>query len=438
MNASTEQPLENNDIISFGFNTASVYDINDKNAFIYRLVKESIETIDLSDDDDEGDRPAAAVAAAPPLPSATAAAQPNARIISIENKVIDIGSDSDSEYSGDECLQDIEEMDGSNSSSLSSVGESSDMFDDENSSSNLSMDSDDMYNQNVHEGNFVVTKTILNCETPTETISLDTSADESSNDGVNHDNNDATANIVTVDLEASQQNTALEQTPASTSTQVEEKEEEKEKEKSKDQDEETDAGEQKTNGENDILVVTSTAEVPTETVADDGIQAKDTETPKNDEQIDKNDTIKPTTTTTTNDDQNKLLAARLDVVKRRVAENIPKTMNMIKAQPLRKRRRTLTESEYIRHKEHKHQKVTDMKRLRKEKLADIAAKKSAAAAAAAVAAAGTEAAEGAAPGLDGAEISNERIPFVPKVKNVTVSRGEQLLTDMMAFNPSNI
>lgn len=33
----TEQPLGENDLISFGFNTAAVYDVNDKHAFIYRL-----------------------------------------------------------------------------------------------------------------------------------------------------------------------------------------------------------------------------------------------------------------------------------------------------------------------------------------------------------------------------------------------------------------
>lgn len=118
LNSSTEQALENNDIISFGFNTASVYDINDKNAFIYRLVKESIETIDLmlSDDDEEAEgddggdvpakadqeRPAAplepAAAALPPISqlkassssSSSSQQQPSAaqgKIISIENKV---------------------------------------------------------------------------------------------------------------------------------------------------------------------------------------------------------------------------------------------------------------------------------------------------------------------------------------------------------------
>lgn len=52
INEATENALEQDDIISFGFNTASVYDVNDKNAFIYRLVKENIEVIDLDDSDD--------------------------------------------------------------------------------------------------------------------------------------------------------------------------------------------------------------------------------------------------------------------------------------------------------------------------------------------------------------------------------------------------
>lgn len=88
--------MENNDIISFGFNTASVYDINDKNAFIYRLVRESIECIDLmlSDDEDEApakvnqERPAAApVATTPPQSSSTQPPATQGKIISIEDKV---------------------------------------------------------------------------------------------------------------------------------------------------------------------------------------------------------------------------------------------------------------------------------------------------------------------------------------------------------------
>lgn len=41
-NTAVDRQLEQNDVISFGFNTATVYDVNDRNAFIYRLVKEQV------------------------------------------------------------------------------------------------------------------------------------------------------------------------------------------------------------------------------------------------------------------------------------------------------------------------------------------------------------------------------------------------------------
>lgn len=97
----------------------------------------------------------------------------------------------------------------------------------------------------------------------------------------------------------------------------------------------------------------------------------------------------------------KKLAEQLDIVKRRVAAKLSRE-TMIKAQPLRKRNRTLIKS-------------------RKEELADMTKKKSKATVAAATAA--TEAATSDA---------NERTPVKPKVKNVVVSHGQLLLNDMLA------
>lgn len=322
--------------------------------------------------------------------------------------MIDIGSDSDSNYSGDECLKNIEEMD-EQSSSLSSIGSSLE----EDSTSNLSMDSDDDEDDDDDydegdESNFVVTKTLINCDTPTETISLDT--DESDSDS--HDN-DASATTVNVpnDLKSNDQGEVLESTATT----------------SKEKDAET------TNGE---VVVTSTseitstaAEVASASTAMDQDQAKNDSENKPSKASDKSanaTTVQPPKTTNAANDER--LAERLDIVKRRVAENIPRKINMTKAQPLRKRRRTLTESEYQSHKIYKANKqlTTEGKQLRKEKLADVERRRKEAEAAALAAAAAT------------ATDTSERIPFVPKVKNVSISRGEQLLTDLMALNPSNL
>lgn len=45
--------LQHNDLISFGFSTSKVYNIRDKNAFIYRVMKDDIETIDLNDSEED-------------------------------------------------------------------------------------------------------------------------------------------------------------------------------------------------------------------------------------------------------------------------------------------------------------------------------------------------------------------------------------------------
>lgn len=433
LNSSTEQPLENNDVISFGFNTACVYDINDKNAFIYRLVKECIETIDLMLSDDDDDQAAAAAqekpAPPPPLPLSSSSSSSKDKIISIENKVIDIDSDSNSEYSGDEYLQNIEEMN-EQSSSLSSVA-SSDMHDDGNSSSNNSsaLDSDDDYDDEM-----VVTKSLFTHDTPTETISLDSSGDEEASD------DDAAG---TAASKPSNQNKF--DSTASTSAQV--ANDMACKEQSKDHDDGD--GEKEANGD-----VTSTSELasaltaaampspsppsaaPAAAEASVETPAKDTDEAKNQNvsfKTDNNETSKQHPNNATDVDRVARLDARLQDVKRRIAENnAPKNVKvnmMTKAKPIRKRRRTLTESEYMQHKKQKQLSIED-RLLRREKLAEVAARETAAKDAAKAAAEATATAAG--------ENSNERPPFVPKVKIVTVSRGEQLCTDMLALDPTNV
>lgn len=333
INEATENALEQDDIISFGFNTASVYDVNDKNAFIYRLVKENIEVIDLDDSDEEA-----------PAPS-----RPSQRIIEIDNKVIDIESDSDSEYSGDECLQNIDEQSSSPSVELT------DELDEENSSvdSLVSDESDE-------DASFVVTKTILKCATPTETIALDEDSSASEREA-----------------EAQPSNDGPEPTQA---------DENKDKE---------------SNG--------TASEEPS---TSESAQA-DKSTAKNDEANTPESEQEKTVVSSTKDE-----TTRLTNLKRRLAETTLRKVTITKAQPLKKRRQTLTESEYSERKQERKRIIEEQKILRKEKLAalgDIAKAKRDAAA---------EKAE------------SNRIPFVPKVKNTTVTRGDILCTDLLAHDPS--
>lgn len=118
---------------------------------------------------------------------------------------------------------------------------------------------------------------------------------------------------------------------------------------------------------------------------------------------------------------------RLTLLKERLEKNIPKKRKIvtIKAKAIKRRRKTLTEAEYtmhrveIREEEELKKERLEQKRKRRELLAkqgnDQKAKRDAAAESAAT----------------------NRPVFVPKVKNATVSRGEQLCTDMLALQSNN-
>lgn len=367
----TEQSLGANDIISFGFNTASIYDVNDKNAFIYRLVKEVIETIDIDDSDDE-------IESAPP--------PARGKVIEIANKVIDIPSDSDSNYSGDECLQNIDEIeqqesDDKESASDSSVEsvEQSEYSDSEESE----IESDD--------DNFVVTKTIVKCPTPTETISLDED-DENEAEPKKDEPNDETAHQSQERRQTEKSNdksaNGTLQEPTSSKYQADDSK------------------------SNEIETTASTVNVRTNVSKESDKSAG-------------NDNAKESTAAEQHKKQfewnsNKDETYRLDCLKRRLAENVPRKITTIQPRPLKKRRETITEFEYKEKIQAKKLNEEERKQLRRERLANLANEQKVKR---------DEAAEYSA--------DSDRVPFVPKVKNTVVSRGEQLATDLLALNPTN-
>lgn len=111
-----ETGLLHNDIISFGFNICQVYDPTERQIFIYRLVKEPIVVISLDSDDE----------------NANDAPQP---IITIE-----IDSDSDTNDSGEEFLENLDDI--TSSSYISSHSSTSSIPYDSNCDDNASEGSD--------------------------------------------------------------------------------------------------------------------------------------------------------------------------------------------------------------------------------------------------------------------------------------------------------
>lgn len=104
---------------------------------------------------------------------------------------------------------------------------------------------------------------------------------------------------------------------------------------------------------------------------------------------------------------------KVEKVKRKLKQ--PKTaVHLSSPHPIRKRRKTITESDYNQHKGEKCG-AEEIKRLRAEKLRQIEENK-----------------KSAKESNEHTNEVNERIPFVPKVKNATVSRGDLLSSDMMA------
>lgn len=113
-----ETGLLHNDIISFGFNICQVYDPKERHIFIYQLVKEPIVVISLdSDDDNANDTP-----------------QP------IISETIEIDSDSDINDSGEEFLENLDDI--TSSSNISSHSSTSSVYYDNNFDDNASEGSD--------------------------------------------------------------------------------------------------------------------------------------------------------------------------------------------------------------------------------------------------------------------------------------------------------
>lgn len=371
MNETAEQPIEQNDMISFGFNTVAVYDVNDKNAFIYVLSKEQIETIDLDDSDDDG--PAIAD-----------------KIIDIDDKVIDIDSDSDSNYSGDECIQNIEEF----------KAECSNDEDDD------SMDPDDDFDdsdsiQSDHTDEFIVTKTYLKCDTPTETIALD-DEDDVAIQATPETEATVEAEVKTKSKMGTEQNgivTPDEDAPMMASPLKAASSNED------DEDDKTDESESQPNFENDKNAARDQRLIDKESG-----HTKEQQIKPNDKNSVEND--KCTAGPSKIQDE----AERIENIRRRLDEKKKRTVALIKPMPIRKRRQTVTEEEYMQHKRSKKEEKERIMKSRKVKLMEITERQQAA---------------------RDATTEAQRTQFVPKVKNVIVSRGELFLTDLMALDPSN-
>lgn len=389
-NMITEEPLEQNDMISFGFNTASVYDVNDKNAFIYRLVKEQIETIDIDDSEDEE------------APSSKLNATTKDKFIEIANKVIDIDSDSDSNYSGDECLQNIEEMEEENTSNSSIIIDGDESYSDDYSESDESLGSE--------EENFMITKTILKCGTPTETIALDEDDDEVPDavESIQPEQGDDNADNCTIEV-------------PSTSGKS------KDKQKSTESDAKITENEAKSTVE-DIQStenVTKSVEKDTPSI---GVNQKADEAQQTDDQ--KSETAQKSTpesdnqaeARTSKSAQSATSSERLEKLRQSIVQKTQKKIALTNAQPVRKRRQTITEDEYNKRKQQKAKDIAKQKQLRREKLAEIAQNNK-------------EKVEYE----EAAKLATNlnRVQAVPKVKITTVTRSEQLCTDMLASDKKN-
>lgn len=222
--------------------------------------------------------------------------------------MIDIDSDSDSNYSGDEYLQNIDDMKDEEESISSSV-----QFDNDNdfsgpddySESNQGSITSDDYDD---DDNFVVTKTIINCATPTETISLD-EEDEEENDNIEN----------VPDVQS----------------------------KSK-------------TGE----VSNGTTEKPSTLLETDNSETKD----EDEKLVDNGKKPEAESSTSQEDEYNK----RLENIKRKSANKVQqRKVLMTKPQPLRKRRQTISEEEYFERKKLKNLNANQINQMKREKLAKL-------------------------------------------------------------------
>lgn len=341
--------LGHNDIISFGFNCLKLYNIKDKQAFIYRVVREAdLDTINIYDSDENDD------------------ANDDDVVVVLDSDSADggypeIASDA-SEATEDDNVRDIDD----------------DVI--------ISSDDDDYYDSDdsIGSGDFVVTQRVENrAQRPT----IDLNADD---------------DIELTSLEQSNKHDVI--------------------------DDQVDKEVDKEQKSDDAAPTTSTGAIQLETLEKDVAPilngAEDEAVPeKSDAKATQDEISAPETSANTSASDRDTIVEVAEHTNEsatrtfRSDANVRRGIQVISAQPLRKRRRTITEREYEDSKKQRDQKRS----ARAERLAQIAAdekEKSAIAAAA------------AAPNLNEAESKSP--VAVPKVKISQVTRAEMLATDMLA------
>lgn len=230
--------------------------------------------------------------------------------------------DSDSEHSGDECFEDIDELDDEHVYS-------------EQSNEPYSSDGDEIdesSNDASSSASFVVTKTILNPKTPPDGEIVELSDDESTEITSSEQFNDKLS-----------------------------------------QDDNTDDQQQKPDSTSDESEKAHTAEACDEPSSSAAISVSGASTSAaiiNDDSSSSNSPPARSNSNNENDEQH-----RLSKVRKRIAEKAQKKTSVTNAKPIRKRRRTYTENEY----KQRVDKIDPqaVKRLRLERLAKIAADKKA-------------------------------------------------------------
>lgn len=326
--------LTHNDIISFGFNSLKLYNIKDKQAFIYRVIKEEdLDTINIYDSDENDD-----------------AHEDDEVVVVLDSDSADAA---ESEFATDDEIRDIDD---------DVIISSDDEY--------LDGDSDD----SIESGGFVVTERVNNCtsQRPPINLCIDDEIEITNTETKKTDNNDDQVDKeVNKEINTEQQeDDGSSLTPSSVDILAEEKVNKDENSISN-------------GGDNSV-----------------------TNTNKNVNHADV--------------DNAKTLVEQSDAI---VPRSVPgdakarRCVRIISAQPLRKRRRTITESEYEDAK-----KKREQKRLaRAERLAQLAKDEKESKNATEATATPTS-----------TEIECKRSIAVPKVKNSEVSRAEMLATDMLA------
>lgn len=335
--------MGHNDIISFGFNCLKLYNIKDKQAFIYRMIKEAdLDTINIYDSDENDD------------------ANDDDVVVVLDS---DSADENDSEIASDDATDDerIRDID-------------DDVI--------ISSDDDDYYDSDddsIGSGDFVVTQRVKNLP---QSVTVDLNVDDDIEQTTSPNepkNTDATEDEVIKDQKP-------DEAASSTSTRavVEENVE-------KDVTSEVNGTAGGTNSTDGGANAAEGGTSAPETIA----HAADGDT----------DTIEEVTDT--KEGPTKPFRSEL---------NVRRGIRLISAQPLRKRRRTITESEYEDSKKQREQK----RLARAERLAQIAVDEKEKQ---------TAAATGAP---NGSDAESKRPVAVPKVKISQVSRAEMLATDMLA------